>query len=77
MPGLPALLVSARRIPWKTLFVAGQQLYKRSKQFRENLSEADRSRLGELLRKSKGKRSNLTDTEVTQLRDLVRKGFTK
>jgi hypothetical protein len=74
MPGLPALL-AARRIPWRTLFVAGQQLYKRSRTFRDNLTDAERTQLGETLRKSKGRRSNLTDSDVAALRALVIKGF--
>jgi len=74
MPAWPALL-AARRIPWRTLFVAGQQLYKRSRAFRDNLTDAERAKLGEILRKSKGRRSNLTDKEVAALREIVMKGF--
>jgi hypothetical protein len=74
MPVWPAIL-AARRIPWRTLFVAGQQLYTRSRAFRDNLSDAERAKLGEILRKSKGRRSNLTDTEVTELREVVTKGI--
>ncbi|MDQ3758623.1 MAG: hypothetical protein M3331_01575 [Actinomycetota bacterium] len=74
MPAWPALL-AARRIPWRTLFIAGQQLYKRSRAFRDNLTDAERTKLGEILRKSKGRRSNLTDSDVAELRMVVIKGF--
>lgn len=76
MPAWSAAIATAKRIPWKALFIAGQQLYVRGRKFRDNLSEAERSRLGGLLRKSKGRRTNLTDREVADLRDLVRKGIT-
>ena len=75
MPALGPLIMSARRVPWKTLFVAGQQLYQRGRAFRDNLTAAERTRLGEILRKSKGRRSNLTDPEVGELTGLVRKGI--
>ena len=61
-------------MPWRTLFVAGQQLYQRSRAFRENLTAAERSQLGEILRRSKGRRSNLSDADVQRLRELVAKG---
>ena len=77
MPAWGPLIAGARRIPWRTLFVAGQQLYQRSRGFRENLSAAERTELGEILRKSKGRRANLTDTEVARLTDLVRRGVKK
>jgi len=74
MPAWPAVLITAKRIPWKTLFVAGQQVYERSKKFRDNLTDAERARLGEILRKSKGRRANLTDKEAGRLKELVVKG---
>lgn len=74
MPTVPVLL-AARRLPWRTLFVAGQQLYKRGRAFRNNLTAAERTQLGEILNKSKGRRSNLTDKDVATLRELVMKGF--
>ena len=75
MPAWSAVIAGARRIPWRTLFVAGQQLYQRGRAFRDNLTAKERTRLGEILRKSKGRRSNLSDAEVGELRGLVVKGF--
>ncbi len=75
MPAWLPIVAGVRRIPWKTLFVAGQQLYQRGRAFRDNLTAAERTRLGEILRKSKGRRSNISDPEVGELTGLVRKGF--
>ena len=69
-----AIAAGARRVPWRTLFVAGQQLYQRGRAFRDNLSATERTELGELLRKAKGRRANLSDPEVQKLRELVFKG---
>jgi len=77
MPAWGPLIVGARRIPWRTLFVAGQQLYQRSRAFRDNLTAEERTRVGELLRKSKGRRANLTDGEVAEVTGFVRQGFRK
>jgi len=74
MPAWSALALSAKRIPWRALFVAGQQLYVRGRAFRDNLTATERTRLGEILRKSKGRRTNLSDAEVSELRGLVVKG---
>ena len=74
MPAWTALASTAKRIPWRALFVAGQQLYVRGRAFRDNLTPAERARLGEVIRKSKGQRSNLSDGEVSELRGLVMKG---
>lgn len=72
---LPSLALRAKRIPWKTVFFAGQQLYERGRRFRDNLTDAERKHLGELLRKSKGRRSNLTDREYERVKSMVIKGF--
>lgn len=77
MPAWGPLIAGARRIPWRALFVAGQQLYQRGRSFRDNLSAAERTELGEILRKSKGRKANLSDTEVARLTDLVRRGVKK
>jgi hypothetical protein len=51
-------------------------VYGHGKRMYDNLSPAERERLGQLLRKSHGKRSNLTDREQRRVFELVRKSIT-
>ena len=60
-----------RRIPWVRVVMAARWLYERGK---DNLSEAERRELGQVLRKSKGDPRKLTQKERDRVRSLVSKG---
>lgn len=60
-----------RRIPWVRVYFAARWLYERGK---NNLTEAERRELGQILRKSKGDPRKLTVTERERVRGIVKKG---
>jgi hypothetical protein len=77
VPGLLTKVVSrGRAINWLALYETARFLYRHGKERWNNLTPAERRRLGELLRKSKGRRSNLTKAERDRLWSLVKKGAT-
>ena len=59
-----ALIKAGRRIPWAKLIAAATFVYERAK---DNLTEAERRNLGELIKKSKGDPRKLTADDVRQL----------
>jgi hypothetical protein len=65
-----------RAINWLALYETSRFLYRHGKERWNNLTPAERRRLGELIRKSKGRRSNLTQSERDRLWELVKKGAT-
>ena len=67
------LLKFGRRVPWVRVVMAARWLYERGK---DNLSEAERRELGQVLRKSKGDPRKLTVKERTRVRSIVSKGLT-
>jgi hypothetical protein len=66
-----ALVKAGRRIPWTKLIAAGTFVYERAK---DNLTEAERRELGQVLKKSKGDPRKLTAKDRARLRSLVSKG---
>jgi hypothetical protein len=65
-----------RDVRWAALYEAGRLIYGHGKRMYNNLSPAERERMGQLLRKSRGKRSNLTEREQRRVFELVRKAIT-
>jgi hypothetical protein len=65
-----------RAVRWAALFEAARFVYGHGKRVYDNLSPAERERLGQLLRKSRGRRSNLSEREQRRVWELVRKAVT-
>jgi hypothetical protein len=65
-----------RAVQWVALYETAKVVYGHGKRLYNNLSPAERERLGQLLRKSHGKRSNLSDREQRRVFELVRKAIT-
>ena len=61
---------------WVALYETAKVVYGHGKRLYNNLSPAERERLGQLLRKSRGKRSNLSEREQRRIFELVRKAIT-
>jgi hypothetical protein len=77
VPSLLTRVVSrGRAINWLSLYETARFLYRHGKERWNNLTPAERRRLGELIRKSKGRRSNLSKAERDRLWALVKKGAT-
>jgi hypothetical protein len=77
VPGAFSRIVArGRAINWLALYETARFVYRHGKERWNNLTPAERRRLGELIRKSKGRRSNLTQTERDRLWALVKKGAT-
>jgi hypothetical protein len=75
LPGvLTRIVARGRAINWLALYETARFLYRYGKERWNNLTPAERRRLGELIRKSKGRRSNLTEAERDRLWELVKKG---
>ena len=70
------LLSSGRAVRWAALYETAKVVYGHGRRLYNNLSPAERERLGQLLRKSRGKRSNLSDREQRRVWELVRKAVT-
>ena len=70
------LIGRGRAVRWAAVYEAGKLLYGHGKRIYDNLSPAERERLGQLLRKSRGKRSNLSDREQRRVFELVKKAVT-
>jgi hypothetical protein len=77
MPGpLTSLVRRGRMVRWAALYEAAKVVYGHGKRLYDNLSPAERERLGQLLRKSRGKRANLSDREQRRVWELVKKAVT-
>jgi hypothetical protein len=73
---MPSLLRRGRAVQWMALYETAKILYGHGRRLYDNLSPAERERLGQLLRKSHGKRSNLSSREQRRVFELVRKAIT-
>jgi hypothetical protein len=73
---MPSLLRRGRAVQWMALYETAKVLYGHGRRLYDNLSPAERERLGQLLRKSHGKRSNLSSREQRRVFELVRKAIT-
>jgi hypothetical protein len=67
------LLRLGRRLPWVRVMMIARWLYERQK---NNLTQAERRELGQMLRKSKGDPRKLTVKEKERMRAVVSKGLT-
>jgi hypothetical protein len=67
------LVRRGRAVQWAALYEAAKLAYNQGKRLYDNLSPAERERLGQLMRKSKGRRSNLTEREQRRVWELVKK----
>lgn len=65
-----------RAMQWAALYEAAKFVYGHGKRMYDNLSPAERERLGQLLRKSRGRRSNLSEREQRRIWELVKKAAT-
>ena len=65
-----------RAVRWAALYEAAKLVYGHGKRLYDNLSPAERERLGQLMRKSRGRRSNLSEREQRRVFELVRKAVT-
>ena len=71
-----SMIRRGRAIRWAALYEAAKVVYGHGKRLYDNLSPAERERLGQLMRKSRGRRSNLTEREQRRVFELVRKAIT-
>ena len=76
MPSAAPIVSAARRIPWKTVLLAGQLAYRKGSAASQALTESERKRLLDLVKKSKGRPSNLTQRERDRVRELAGKAMT-
>jgi len=70
------LIRRGRAVQWAAIYEAAKLVYGHGRRMYNNLSPAERERLGQLLRKSRGKRANLSDREQHRVFELVRKSVT-
>jgi hypothetical protein len=73
---LTSLVRRGRMVRWAALYETAKVVYGHGKRLYDNLSPAERERLGQLLRKSRGKRANLSDREQRRVWELVKKAVT-
>jgi hypothetical protein len=73
---MPSLMRRGRAVQWAAMYEAAKVIYGHGKRLYNNLSPAERERLGQLMRKSRGKRANLSDREQRRVFELVRKAIT-
>jgi hypothetical protein len=71
-----SMVRTGRNIRWRALYETATLVYGHGKRMYNNLSPAERERMGQLLRKSRGRRSNLSDREQRRIFELVRKAIT-
>ena len=77
MPNLLTRTVArGRAVQWAAVYEAAKLLYRQGKRIYDNLSPAERERLGQLMRKSRGRRTNLSEREQHRVFELVRKAIT-
>ncbi len=67
------IITRGRALNWLALYEAGRFVYRHGERMWNNVTPAERRRIGELVRKSKGRRSNLTERERDQLWELVKR----
>jgi hypothetical protein len=67
---------AGRTVRWAARYEAAKTIYGQGKRLYDNLSPAERERLGQLVRKSHGRRSNLSEREQRRLWELVKKAAT-
>jgi hypothetical protein len=65
-----------RAVQWAAVYEAARLVYSQGRRIYDNLSPAERERLGQLLRKSRGRRANLSEREQRRVFELVRKAVT-
>jgi hypothetical protein len=70
------MMKSKRAVQWMAAYEAGKVLYEHGRRLYDNLSPAERERLGQLIRQSRGKRANLTSREQRRVFELVKKAVT-
>ena len=73
---LTRAVARGRAVQWAALYEAAKIVYAQGKRIYDNLSPAERERLGQLMRKSRGRRSNLAEREQRRIWELVRKALT-
>ena len=73
---LTRTVARGRAVQWAALYETAKVLYKQGRRIYDNLSPAERERLGQLIRKSHGRRANLSEREQRRLFELVRKAIT-
>jgi hypothetical protein len=71
-----ALLKRGRAVRWAALYETAKFIYGHGRRLYDNLSPAERERLGQLLRKSRGRRGNLSEREQRRVFELVKKAAT-
>jgi hypothetical protein len=69
-------LARGRAVQWAAVYEAARLVYSQGRRIYDNLSPAERERLGQLLRKSHGRRANLNEREQRRVFELVRKAVT-
>ena len=69
-------LARGRAVQWAAVYEAARLVYSQGRRIYDNLSPAERERLGQLLRKSHGRRANLSEREQRRVFELVRKAVT-
>jgi hypothetical protein len=65
-----------RAVQWAALYEAAKLVYGQGRRMYDNLSPAERERLGQLMRKSRGRRTNLSEREQRRVWELARKALT-
>ena len=73
---LTRTVARGRAVQWAALYEAAKIVYGQGKRIYDNLSPAERERLGQLMRKSRGRRANLTEREQRRVYELARKALT-
>jgi hypothetical protein len=73
---LTRTVARGRAVQWAAVYETAKLVYKQGKRVYDNLSPAERERLGQLIRKSRGRRANLNEREQRRVFELVRKAIT-
>jgi hypothetical protein len=73
---LSRTVARGRAVQWAAIYESAKLIYKQGKRLYDNLSPAERERLGQLIRKSHGRRANLNEREQRRVFELVRKAIT-
>jgi hypothetical protein len=73
---LTRTVARGRAVQWAAVYETAKLLYRQGRRIYDNLSPAERERLGQLMRKSRGRRSNLNEREQRRVFELVRKAIT-
>lgn len=73
---LSRTVARGRAVRWAAVYESAKLIYTQGKRLYDNLSPAERERLGQLIRKSHGRRANLSEREQRRVFELVRKAIT-